>query len=90
MKHTRCITGGIVGALLGVAAVAYGQEPPPAEVVATIDSNTLMLVEIIKSAGLPGVLGWLGFQGTRLLNGGIPVRVEVGEDTLRRLLDSEE
>ncbi len=68
--HTRCTVGALLGALVGVAAVAHAQDP--ADVVALADpSGISTLVELVSGGGLPAVLAVLGWLAGRW--GGIPV-----------------
>ena len=68
--HTACVIGALLGALVGVAAVAHAQDPT--DVVALADPSGLStLVELVSGGGLPAVLAILGWLAGRW--GGIPV-----------------
>jgi len=70
VNHTRCLTWAASGLALGVAAVAHAQDAVVAEVLATESS---LVVELVRTGGLPAVLAALGWL---LGRGGIPLRVE--------------
>lgn len=71
--HTQCTVAGLLGLVLGLAAVAHGQEPPHVQVVAGGG-----WVEAAKALGLPGVLAGLGTGlGYLLRGGGIPITATV-------------
>lgn len=68
--HTTCVIGALIGALVGLAAVAHAQDPT--DVVALADPSGLStLVELVSGGGLPAVLAVLGWLAGRW--GGIPV-----------------
>ena len=93
MRHLRCASWALAGALLGVAVVAYGQATgtsPDAvadhgSAVAVADPTVAILSQLLAGGGLPAVLGlgawWLRGQ----LGAGIPILVSLHPDD-RRLL----
>ena len=61
-KHP-CIRWGLYGFLLAWAALAYGQDPPPTDVVLVppLDSGAALFHSAIQ-LGLPGAIGYGFFQ----------------------------
>lgn len=92
-RRLACIVGPLLGALLGVAASAYGQDaasnPAP-------DPTVDVLVHLLQGGGLPAVLALLGWWGRGLLASGIPLRVELHDTDrtelrrIRRALERDE
>ncbi len=82
MKHLHCLSWSIVAALLGFAAVAYGQDPG-----ASVAGDPIMdtLVELVRGGGLPAVLAWLAWWARGALGAGVPLVVQLHPDSLAEL-----
>lgn len=83
-RHT-CVTFAAVGATLGLAAVAWAQEPNPAAQ-AALDPASLALVELLKGGGLPAVLAAIAWWLGRTAHQGLMLTVRLHDDD-RRLLE---
>lgn len=81
----RCIGWAALGATLGIAVVAWGQEsgmaPPVAQ--AATDPTAALLSQLLAGGGLPAVLAALGWW---LGRGGLVLTVRLHDDD-RRLFD---
>jgi hypothetical protein len=78
VKRDHCATGAVVGVVLGIAGVAYAQEPAQtAATVAASASDVGLMLELLRSGGLPAVLGVLGWLFGR---GGLPVKLTLDTD----------
>ena len=77
-----CTAGAVAGVVLGVAGVAYAQDPTP--VAAAVASSDMGIVlELLRTGGLPAVLGVLGWLFGR---GGVPVKLTFEADD-RKAID---
>lgn len=77
-----CTLGAVAGVVLGVAGVAYAQDPTP--VAAAVTSSDMGIVlELLRTGGLPAVLGVLGWLFGR---GGVPVKLTFEADD-RKAID---
>lgn len=87
MKHLHCLSWSLVAALLGVAVVAYGQDP--AATASAGDPIVDTLVELVRGGGLPAVLAWLAWWARGALGAGVPLVVQLHADDralIRRLI----
>jgi hypothetical protein len=80
----NCVKYTIIGLLLGVAAVAYGQDDAliyPAD-------NTAMWVDMIRAVGLPGAIAYVGYlfgRGPPMLRFQITLDDDLKEEILKNL-----
>ena len=74
VRWHRCIRHALAGAALGLAVNAWAQVP-----VSGVEQN--FLVELVRAAGLPGVIAWIAWTASRAWVGWVPtVRVVVTKD----------
>lgn len=92
IRRHVCVSGTTFAVLFAAAAAAYAQDAPMAPSITPEampgGASTVLLLELVKGGGLPAIVGWLGWVLSRTLAGGIPIRVELGDDTIRRLGES--
>jgi hypothetical protein len=66
LKHTRCLGWALLGGILGVAMNAWGQDTIVGDAtVAALDPTTSLIVEMVRSGGLPGVLALIAWLAAR-------------------------
>ncbi len=71
VRWHRCIRHALTGAALGLAVNAWAQVP-----VSGVEQD--FLVELVRAAGLPGVIAWIAWTASRAWVGWVPtVRVVV-------------
>lgn len=72
--HIRCGVWAVLGLVVGLAAVAYGADEGAAAPATASTGDAAILLELVRSGGLPAVLAAVGWL---LGRGGIPVRIEL-------------
>jgi hypothetical protein len=72
VRGDHCVAGGVAGVVLGVAGVAYAQDPAQAVTSAASAADMGIMLELLRTGGLPAVLGVLGWLFGR---GGVPVKL---------------
>lgn len=78
--RVRVVGWALLGALLGIAVNAWGQDMPNTQV----DPSSLLWLQLVRDGGLPAVLALTAV----LLARGVPVRVSLSDEDramLRRL-----
>jgi hypothetical protein len=78
LAHARCLVTGCLGLVLGVAAVAHGQDAPPPTVTTQAIDPLTGLLGLMQAGGLPAVLAGLGWLLGR--GGGVPVTIQLHGD----------
>lgn len=91
MKHLRCMSWAVAGAILGLAVVAYGQATAtsPTEIPSTTagmaDPTVGLISQLLAGGGLPTVLALAAWWLRGQLGAGIPIVVQLHPDSLAEL-----
>lgn len=90
LEMAHCVRWSVIGGLLGLAAVAWGQSLPDdaAVAIATADPSAAALVELVKGAGLPGVLAMLGWWLRGITQQGLSLTIRLADDDRDMLRDA--
>jgi hypothetical protein len=82
-RHLACASGGFVGLVLGLAAVAYAGDSGQAAV--TGDPAYDLIAHVVSGGGLPAVLAVLGWWLRGSIGAGLPIVVSLADEDRRRL-----
>ena len=83
VRGDHCVAGGVAGVVLGVAGVAYAQDPAHTAAAVATSADMGIVLELLRTGGLPAVLGVLGWLFGR---GGVPVKLTFEADD-RKAID---
>lgn len=86
MRHLRCMSWAVAGAILGLAVVAYGQATAtsPTEIPSTTagmtDPTVALVSQLLAGGGLPTVLALAAWWLRGAVGAGIPIVVQLHPD----------
>lgn len=79
MKHLQCVKWSLLAAILGFAAVAWGQAQEPTTAAVASDPIADYLVRLVSGGGLPAVLAVAAWWARGAVGAGVPVVVQLHE-----------
>lgn len=85
MRHLSCVGWSIVGAVVGLAGVAWAQEASPSVAVASGDPTSDVLIRLLSGGGLPAVLAVVAWVLRGQLGHGVPIVVRLDPAVVREL-----
>lgn len=85
MRHLSCVRWSVVGAVIGLAGVAWAQEASPSVAVASGDPTSDVLIRLLSGGGLPAVLAVLAWVLRGQLGQGVPIVVRLDPTVVREI-----